>query len=104
MYKHAAEAFVPIQDAGGVGEEIRARSRDYCQHISATGADMLLDFGDGRVTLRPTCEGLQLRIEARDLVTFYAIRTLLQGSLFAIVADGQSVEWRPTNETSLGAF
>ncbi|MBZ9761763.1 hypothetical protein LB553_12885 [Mesorhizobium sp. CA8] len=95
MYKYAAEAFLPIPDADRVREKVCARSRDYCQHIGAMGADTLLEFDDGRATLRPTDEGLQFRVEATNLVTFYAIRTLLQGSVSAnITASGESVEWR----------
>lgn len=98
MYKHAAEAFVPIPDTDKLREKICARSREYCQHIGALGADTLLDFDGGRATLRPTDEGLQFRVEATDLVTFYAIRTLLQGSLTdTATVSGESVEWRPAD-------
>lgn len=98
MYKHAAEAFVPIPDTDKVREKICARSRDYCQHIGAVGADTLLNFDGGRATLRPTDEGLQLRVEATNLVTFYAIRTLLQGSLSdTATVSGEAIEWRPAD-------
>lgn len=95
MYKHAAEAFLAIPDADRVREQVCALSRDYCQNIIAVGADRLLEFVGGRAILRPTDEGLQFRVKATSLITFYAIRTLLQGSVFAIVpTSGDSVEWR----------
>lgn len=95
MYKYSAEAFVLIHDAERFREKVSARSRDYCQHISTIDSATQLDFDDGCVTLRATDEGMRFRVETRDLVTFYAIRTLLQGSLSSITTfSGDSVEWR----------
>ncbi len=96
MFEHIAEAFVPIPNSDKVRDHICIRSRDYCQRNGTIGAVTLLDFDDGRATLRSTDEGLQFRVEARNLVTFYAIRTLLQGTLFATATvSDEYVEWRP---------
>ncbi|MET3523925.1 SMa0974 family conjugal transfer regulator [Mesorhizobium abyssinicae] len=96
MSKYAAEALVTTPDAGRVRERVCARSREYCNHIAVIGTDTLLQIAEGSATLRPTDEGLRFRVEAMSLVTFYAIRTLVQGSLSATdVAFGESVEWRP---------
>lgn len=101
MYKHAAEGLVPIPDSDNVREKICARSRDYCQHIGAIGSDTLLDFDGGRAILRPTDEGLQFRVEAKNLVTFYAIRTLLQGTLFGTgTIFDESIERAPGPSSS----
>lgn len=104
MPNHVAEAFVPLPNAMTVAEEICCRSMIYCRSITTKGADKLLDFGDGRSVLRPSEEGLLLRVEARDLVTYYGIRTVLQGHLFASssVPDG-AIDWHSTGDVPFGA-
>ncbi|NRQ18304.1 SMa0974 family conjugal transfer regulator [Ensifer sesbaniae] len=84
MYKHTAEAFVPVQHAVKVTQKVCARYGDYCRSIAATGVDRLLDFGDARAILRPTDEGLHFRIDAQDAITFYGIWTFLHGSLSTV--------------------
>ncbi|MQB45480.1 hypothetical protein [Rhizobium sp. ICMP 5592] len=60
------------------------------------GADRFLNFGDGCAVIRPTNDGLFVRISARDLVIFYGIRTLLEGSLFKLAAiSNNAIEWLP---------
>ncbi|WP_245466713.1 hypothetical protein [Mesorhizobium sp. M1A.F.Ca.IN.022.07.1.1] len=96
MFKHVAEAFVPLPRAEWVVEQVCAKSRDFCQSIRATAADKLLDFGDARAILRPSAEGLHVRVDAQDLATFYGVRTLLQGTLSAsTTVPGAGVEWYP---------
>jgi len=94
LYKHIVKAFVPLPNAEFVAENICARVRIYCRSISATGTERHLDFGDARVNMKPNVKGLFLRVKAKDLVTFYGIRTLLQGHLFATTTiPGGSVQW-----------
>lgn len=50
--------------------------------MKTSGTAWLLDFGDGRAFLKPTGEGLHIRIEARDLLTFHGIQTILQSCLY----------------------
>ncbi|MCO6181045.1 hypothetical protein [Ciceribacter sp. RN22] len=101
MYEHIAEAFVRVLNAASVAERVCASTGDYCQSIDAAGADMLLSFTDARAILRLTNEGLHLRVEARDFITFHGIRTLLLGRLFAIVVfESEAVEWRPVGNAS----
>lgn len=96
MYTHVAEAFVPVPHAERVAEIICALSRDYCGSINEAGIERLLDFGDARAILRPTDEGLHFQVEAQDLITFFGIRVLLQGSLSAITTvPRDTLEWHP---------
>lgn len=104
MPKHVAEALVLLPNAETVAEDICSRSRIYCRSITTRGSDRLLDFGDGRAVLKPGKEGLFLRVEAHDLVTFYGIRTVLQGHLFATSSVRDSaIEWHPTSGVPFGA-
>ena len=99
MYKHTAEAFVPVQHALQVTKKVCARYGDYCRSIGTTGVDRLLDFGDARAILRPTDQGLHFRIDAQDTITFYGIRTLLLGSLCGVAKfSGEHVEWHPSDD------
>lgn len=105
MYKHVAEVFVPVLCAECVAEKVCARSSELCRSIGVTGADKLLDFGDARAILRPTDEGLLFRVEANNVITFYGIRTLLQGSLSAIITVyEEAFEWLPASGVPFGAI
>ena len=62
------------------------------------GVDKFLNFGDGCAIIRPTNDGLFVRILARDLVVFYGIRTLLEGSLLTLAAiSNEAIEWFPAS-------
>lgn len=98
MYKHIAEAFVAVAHAQRVTENICARVQDFCQSTVSVDPDRLLDFGDGRVIIRPVDEGLLVHVSAEHLVIFYGIRALLEGSLINTcpAPRGQSNGYRPT--------
>lgn len=105
MYEHVAEAFVPVRCAECVMEKVCARSSAYCRAIGVKGADKVLDFGDARAILTPTDQGLRFRVEARDSITFYGVRTLLQGSLSAVTTfSSESVKWHPAEQASQGVL
>lgn len=60
------------------------------------GADRFLNFGDGCAIIRPINDGLFVCISARDLVIFYGIRTLLEGTLLKLAAiTNDTIEWFP---------
>lgn len=94
MYKHVAETFVCTMHAQSVAEKICVRIKDFCRPVITSGSARILDFGDGRAIIRPTNDGLFFRVSAQDLVTFYGICTLLQGSLSLIAPVSESaIEW-----------
>ncbi len=105
MYKHAAEAFVCIAHSDCILEGLCARAQEYCWSIRRLEHGKLLNFDDARAILRPTDKGLHFRVEAQDFVTFFGIRTLLQGSLSTITTfpDG-GVEWHPAARVSFAAI
>jgi hypothetical protein len=83
-----------------VAEKICTQIRDFCRSTIAEGTDRLLSFEDGCAIVRPTRDGLIFRVSARDLVTFYGIRTLIEGSLWKFAADSvRSIEWLPAQGT-----
>ncbi|PZM12950.1 SMa0974 family conjugal transfer regulator [Rhizobium tubonense] len=104
-FKHAAEAFVPVPHAEGVVENLCERTRGHCLSIRQTGADKVLAFEDARAILRPTSAGVQMRVEAKDMVVFYGVRVILQGNLTAVApVDAQDVEWYPADGATFGAL
>ncbi|CAN7633392.1 hypothetical protein LJR011_005112 [Agrobacterium tumefaciens] len=105
MYKHIAEAFVAVAHAQRVTENICARVQDFCQSTVSVDPDRLLDFGDGRVIIRPVDEGLLVHVSAEHLVIFYGIRALLEGSLIKYLprAEG-AIEWLPADRAPFRAI
>jgi hypothetical protein len=84
MYKHIAEAFVPVAHAQCVADQLCGRCCSYCLSIDAEGSDRLLTFEDCRAVLRPMDAGLQIRVEGRDMVVFCGVRMLLQSQLATV--------------------
>jgi hypothetical protein len=96
MYKHVAEAFVPVTYARCVAEQLCTKCCGYCLSIDIAGVDKLLTFEDARAILRPADAGLRLRVEGQNLVVFCGVRMLLQGQLSAVATvDVRVVEWEP---------
>ena len=96
MYKHIAEAFVPVAHARCVAEQLCTKCCGYCLSMDAAGADKLLTFEDARAILRPADAGLQMRVEGQNLVVFCGVRMLLQGQLSTLATvKAKSVEWQP---------
>lgn len=105
MYKHVAEAFVAVVHAPSVAEKICTRVKDFCRSIVTAGPDWLLDFDDGRAIIRAVDEGLFLRVSARDLVVFYGIRTILEGSLLRYIPSCErAIEWLAADGTPFRAI
>lgn len=105
MYKHTAEAYVPVPHAERVARKICARYLDYCRSIDAVGTDTVLYFGDARAILRLTDEGLHFRVDAQDAITFYGVTTLLQGSLPSITTFlSEEVEWHQAGSAPFHAM
>jgi len=98
MYQHVVEAFVSVPHSKHVAERICSQIRDFYRSIIVDGSDKLLEFDNGRATIRLTDNGLFLRVSAGDLVIFYGIRTLLEGSLSALSRTSEGAfEWFPAD-------
>lgn len=103
MYKHIAEAFVPVAHAQCVADQLCGRCCSYCLSIDAEGSDRLLTFEDCRAVLRPMDAGLQIRVEGRDMVVFCGVRMLLQSQLATVpTITTKAVEWQPAGREPFG--
>ena len=104
MYKHIAEAFVPVAHARCVAEQLCSKCCGYCLSIDVAGADKLLTFEDARAILRPAATGLRMRVEGQNLVVFCGVRTLLQGQLSTVATiQVKAVEWEPAGHEPFSA-
>ncbi|WP_114836198.1 hypothetical protein U0027_24110 (plasmid) [Agrobacterium tumefaciens] len=100
MYKNVAETFVALEQPPSVVEEFCSQNLNFCLSIITHETDRLLQFEDGHATIRITDNGLIFRVSARDLVTFYGIRTLIEGSLTKFTSGSvKSIEWLNTKNT-----
>ncbi|WP_349956721.1 hypothetical protein [Rhizobium sp. ZPR3] len=87
-------AIISTTDIIGEGTCTQMQIRYGSQSAVTAGACRFLNFGDGCAIIRPTNDGLFVRISARDLVVFYGIRTLLEGSLLKLAAiSNDAIEW-----------
>ncbi|MDK4713633.1 hypothetical protein [Rhizobium sp. CNPSo 4039] len=85
-----------VSAADMIAERACTQIRDGSRSSVTDGAGRFLNFGDACVIIRPTHDGLFVRIFARDLVIFYGIRTLLEGSLAELAAiSNKAIEWFP---------
>ncbi len=104
MYKHVAEAFIPVAHARCVAEKLCTKCCDYCLSIDVAGPDKLLTFEDARAILRPADAGLRMRVEGQNLVVFCGVRTLLQGQLSTVATiQVKAVEWEPAGHEPFSA-
>ncbi|WP_152094467.1 SMa0974 family conjugal transfer regulator [Rhizobium dioscoreae] len=85
-----------ISTADIIAEKACPQIRDDSRSAATERASRFLNFGDGCAIIRSTNDGLFVRISARNLVIFYAIRTLLEGSLLKLAAiSNDAIEWFP---------
>ncbi|PDT25809.1 hypothetical protein CO660_31525 [Rhizobium sp. L9] len=98
MHRYVAQTFVAVANAPCVAEAICTRIREFCGAIVTEGPDRLLTFEDGRAIIRLTGDGLFFQVSARNLVTVYGIRTLIEGNLWKFASSSaRSIEWFPAD-------
>lgn len=96
MYPHVGEAFIPVRGASCAADHIYRQMTEFCVSASAEGFNMSVAFQDGGAIIQSTNDGLMLRVFARDALTFYGIRALIEGGLPEVIFhSADSVEWFP---------
>lgn len=99
MYPHVGEAFIPVRGASCVADQIYRKITKFCHPANLEGFDKSVDFEDGGAIIQSTNDGLILHVFARDILTFYGIRTLIEGGLPEVIFRlVDSVEWLPPKE------
>jgi len=88
------EGYPIISATNFIAERACSQIRHGSGSATTDGADRFLNFGDACVIIRPTNNGLFVRIFARDLVIFFGIRALLEGSLSKVAAiSNEAIDW-----------
>ncbi|MHC2258498.1 SMa0974 family conjugal transfer regulator [Sinorhizobium meliloti] len=105
MYKHTAEALVCLAHTDRLKESLCMHIRKYCGSIKHLETGHVLDFGEAEAVISSTEGALLFRVSARDIFTFYGVRTLLHGSLSAIAPiSDEAIEWLPAGAVPFGTL
>ncbi|NEI71864.1 hypothetical protein GR212_19960 [Rhizobium lusitanum] len=99
MQDYIVEGFVHVDNSLLSLKHICNRISQLCQSISRDDVDWLINFGEGNAILRPGDNKLLFRISTQDILIFYGIQTIIEGSLSdlpKILTDG--IEWIPGTE------
>ncbi len=87
MATHIFEMVVRLRDADQIAEMLCSSLRNCAVSVDISHSDQVLNFGDGRVVIKPNVCGINLRVEADDLLTFLGLRSLLQVALSQASTD-----------------
>lgn len=105
MHQHVARTTICGVDATGVVEDVISRLRVHCLSIRRTSTEEDIDFGTGRLLIRPSGREVLFYISASDALTYYGIRLLLEGIL-SITDDVavEQIDWRVAAPLTLPAI
>lgn len=104
-YQNVSEVFIQLEAAPTIAKKICMQSTNICLSIIDKGKDRQLNFENGCAIIRVADDGLIVRVSAQDLITFYGIRTLIEGRLWELApAAARSMTWLPAREPPSGQF
>ncbi|MGK9086122.1 hypothetical protein KXR64_20280 [Brucella intermedia] len=99
MYPHVGEAFIPARCASYRAEQLYKKVAKLCQSAHLEEFRKSVVFEAGGANIHFTNDGLLLHVFARDVLTYYGIRTLMEGSLpKAVLRSVKAVEWLPPRQ------
>lgn len=103
MYRYAdvfaVETVVEIADADQLVALFCINFRDFIVSSDLEGTDTVVDFGEGKATLRPTIAGLRIRIVSHSLLGYLGCRELLRLHLAdRHVIQDEDYIWMPASE------
>lgn len=99
MYRHVGEAFIPLSGASCVADKIYKKITKFYNYPNLDGFDKSVDFKEGGAIIHSTNDGLILRVFAHDVLTFYGIRSLIEGGLPEVILRSVDyVEWIPQKD------
>lgn len=103
MYRYAdifaVETVVEIADTDQLVALFCITFRDFIVSSELEGTDTVIDFGEGKVILRPTIAGLRIRIVSDSLVGYLGCRELLRLHLAdRHVIHDEDYTWMPASE------
>lgn len=104
MYKHLSECCVSLPDSRNLIENVSRRVAGFCVSIVDNGMERAFLFADGEAIVRAVDKGILMRVGATDVISYYGIRTALEGSILDAAALAPEVfAWHPADQTPLAA-
>ncbi len=104
MYEHLSECCVSVPDSRNLIETVSQRFAELCVSIVDNGMEKTFKFIDGEAVVRAVGRGILMRVVATDVISYYGIRTALEGSILKLaVLAPKEFAWHPAGQTPLGA-
>lgn len=102
MYRHVGEAFIPLSGASCVADKLYKKITKFHNYPNLEGFEKSVDFKEGGAIIQSTNDGLILRVFAHDVLTFYGIRTLIEGGLPEVIFRSvDRIEWLPQKDRAI---
>ncbi|MDW9390822.1 hypothetical protein RWA02_29175 (plasmid) [Sinorhizobium meliloti] len=100
MYEHLSECCVSVRGSRNLVEIVSRRIAELCVSVVDNGVEKTFMFIDGEAVVRAVDRGILMRVVATDVISYYGIRTALEGSILemATVAP-ERFAWHPAGRT-----
>ncbi|MCA1366819.1 hypothetical protein I6F15_05315 [Bradyrhizobium sp. BRP14] len=98
MYEHLSECCVLLQNSIGVVHDASLRIAELSVSTADNGMEKTFLFVDGEAMVTAVDRGVLMRVVAADVISYYGIRTALEGSIFEATALARErFAWRPAD-------
>lgn len=96
MYEYLSECCVSLPGSRNLIENVSRRFAALCVSIVDDGMGTTFMFIDGEAVVRAVDRGILLRVVATDVISYYGIRTALEGSILSLAALApEEFAWHP---------
>lgn len=86
MSEHLSECCVSVPSSRNLIETVSQRFAEFCVSIVDDGMEKTFKFIDGEAVVRAVGRGILMRVVATDVISYYGIRTALEGSILKLTA------------------
>lgn len=102
MYEHLSECCVSLPGSRNLIENVSLRVAELCEAIVDDGIEKIFLFVDGEAFVRAIDKGILMRIVATDVLSYYGIRTALEGSILELAALApKEFAWHPARSVAV---
>ena len=100
MYEYLSECCVSHPGSRNLIHNVSIRVAKLCVSIVDNGMEKTLQFADGEAVVRAVDEGILMRIVGTDVLSYYGIRTALEGSILEVAALApKEFAWHPADRS-----
>jgi hypothetical protein len=105
MYEHLSECRILLQNAASVVCDSALRIAELSVATIENGTEKTFLFVDGEAVLRAVDKGILMRVVATDVISYFGIRTALEGSILLVAASPPNeFAWHPADQTPFAAI